>query len=108
MKVNYSPIFTIDGLVILEGKAKPCTTIPAGTVVGIITKSGEVAAYNPNAQNGTEVARGIALCDIDAADEDRTIIYAIAGAVVESECIGLDNTAKADLSTIYFVKDSQL
>ena len=108
MKINYSPLYTTDGLITLKGRAKPDITIPAGTVVGIITTSGEVAAYNPAAQNGTEVARGIALCDIDTADVDRTIIYAIAGVVIESKCIGLDNAAKADLSTIYFVKDSQL
>ncbi|AEH06300.1 head decoration protein [Methanothermococcus okinawensis] len=108
MKINYAPLYTTEGLITLKGNAAPGEAISAGTVIGIISASGELSPYNSSATDGTEVARGIALCDIDAADEDRDIIYAIAGAVIESKCIGLDATAKEDLSTIYFVKDSQL
>ena len=108
MKINYAPLYTTDGLLTLGSKAKEGIAITAGTVVGIITATGEVAAYDDAATDGTEIARGIALCDIEETDEDRTIVYAIAGAVIESKCTGLDTNAKSDLKTIYFVQDSQL
>jgi hypothetical protein len=107
MKIDYSPLYTTENLVTLKGRAKAGVAISPGTVIGV-TANGEVAPYNKSATDGSNVARGIALCEVSADDEDRTVIYAIMGVVIESKCKLLDADAKSALTTIYFVKDTQM
>ena len=114
MKTNFNPLYTTDGLITLKGKAADGVAIQAGQVLtldtdgNLVKYTGDVIDEESGELVKDVIARGIALCDVSETDEDRDVIYAIAGAVIESNCVGLDANAKKEMTTIYFVQDSQL
>lgn len=78
------------------------TAIVAGTILGIIEASGLAVAYDDNATDGSEVAKGILAVNADPATEGRAIpvpMY-IGGQFVEARLTGLDAAAAADLHGI--------
>jgi hypothetical protein len=80
----------------------------AGQVVGKITSGGKYAAYDNGAGDGTEVAAGILLDNVDATDGDVEAVVIVRDAEVNGECLtyltGADETAgEADLLALGIV-----
>ena len=71
----------------------------AGTILGQVTESGLFVAYDDDAIDGSEVAAGILLEDVDAVSAGAAVVSSmyVKGAFVESKLTGLDDAAKADL-----------
>ena len=46
-------------------------TLALGTVVGVVTATSKLKAFDPAATDGTEIARGVIANDVDAALADR-------------------------------------
>ena len=78
--------------------------VTAGTVVGKVTATGKFKAYDDDASDGTETAKGIAVSSTSGADEILHIL--VFGVVNEGDLTGLDNAAKADLAGKIFFVDS--
>lgn len=76
--------------------------LAAGTVLGKITASGKYVAYNDGASNGSEVAVGILVNDVDASSEDKLGSMQVFGVVRESRLTGLNANAKTDLAGRFF------
>lgn len=78
--------------------------LSAGTVLGRITASGKMTAYNSGNIDGSDVPVAILLADADALSEDVEAICGFAGVYKEANMIGLDAAAKTSLEAraIYF------
>ena len=74
----------------------------AGTVVGIVTSSGKAVPYNDSNSDGSEVAVGILLENVDLNNGDQPAAIVIHGFVDKSKLIGYDAACEADLPLIYF------
>jgi hypothetical protein len=73
----------------------------AGTLVGRITATGEYAAYNDAASDGTEVARGILYTNVaDSTADQKAVIIARDAEVIGSELTGSNANGVADLLAI--------
>lgn len=81
--------------------AAAASAIQPGTLMGKITASGKWVAYSDAANDGSEVARGIARNFIPdlAADQKQTLLVRHAQ-VMRSELTGLDANGEADLKAI--------
>jgi len=89
------PQYTREQVFIAAGQ-----NLPAGAVVGKVTASGEYAAYDNAAANGTESAAGVLLADVDATNGvTEGVILARGPAVVLNRALdwnGQTGTAVAD------------
>ncbi|MCD6177382.1 MAG: head decoration protein [Candidatus Cloacimonetes bacterium] len=74
----------------------------AGTVVGIVTASGKAVPYNDSNTDGSEVAVGILLENVDLNNGDQPAAIIIHGFVDKSKLVGYDAACEADLPLIYF------
>jgi hypothetical protein len=75
--------------------------IVPGTVLGKISATGKYVAYSNVANDGSEVAAGIALYAVpDTAADQKTTIIARHAEVMESELTGIDAAGKADLAAL--------
>lgn len=70
---NYSR----DNVTVVTGQ-----NLAAGTVVGRVTASGKIAAYNNGASNGTETACGILISGVDASAADKPGVIIARHAIV--------------------------
>lgn len=68
-----------------------------GTVLGKITASNKLKAYNDANVDGSEVAVGIISSNTNATAGDKVCTYFIKGAFYTDQLIGVDDAAKADL-----------
>lgn len=74
--------------------------LQAGTILGKVSASGKYVAYDNAASNGSETAAGVLYAQADATNGDAKALLVDCNAVVkESELIGLDADARADLLT---------
>ena len=72
-----------------------------GTVVGVITATGEYAAYSNAAVDGTQTAAGILYAAApDLAVDLRAVVIVRDAEVVASELTGLDAPARVELRAI--------
>lgn len=68
-------------------------TLSAGTVIGRITSSGNVAAVNSSSTDGSQNAIGVLATDITLADgATTTITYCFSGDVVEARLVLVNNS----------------
>jgi len=88
--------------VTLDSTAWADKVAKAGTVVGIVTSSGKAVPYNNSNTDGSEVAVGILLENIDLNNGDQPAAIVIHGFVDKSKLIGYDEACEADLPLIYF------
>ena len=75
------------------------TALVAGTVLGQVTATGLFVAYDDDAIDGREVAKGILEEAVDPVGEGRAVpvtMY-VSGRFIESKLTGVDAAAKADL-----------
>ncbi len=84
--------------------AKPVTIaddqdLTTGTILGQVTDTGLFVAYDDDAIDGSEVAAGILVEDVDAVSAGAAVVSSmyVKGAFIESKLTGLDEAAKADL-----------
>ena len=78
---------------------KSTQTLTAGTVLGIITATGLAVAYDDSALDGSEVAAGILVEDVDAVATGADVVSSmyVRGNFQASRLTGLDGSASADL-----------
>lgn len=78
---------------------KSTQTLTAGTVLGIITASGLAVAYDDSAVDGSEVAAGILVEDVDAVAAGADVVSSmyVRGNFVASRLTGANQAAAADL-----------
>jgi len=95
---------TIDDTALDSGHTSNTHILRKGLVVGIITASEKYAQYDDTASDGTEVAKGILMVDVDLKDgdptataTDHTAPVMVLGEAVSTECIGHDANATTDL-----------
>lgn len=76
----------------------------AGQVLGRLTASGKLTAYDALAANGSELPVAILLQDADASIADQSALVGFAGVYVELNMIGLSAAGKLELEArgIYF------
>ncbi|OQA32886.1 MAG: hypothetical protein BWY57_01613 [Betaproteobacteria bacterium ADurb.Bin341] len=73
--------------------------MPAGQVLGKITASGKLTAYNNAATDGSEAAVGILYGPLEASTDDRIAVAIVRVAEVEEAALtGFDEAARADLA----------
>ncbi len=71
----------------------------AGTVLGIVTNTGDYAAYNAAANDGTEIAAAILWADVDATNTAvEAVVIARQAEVKEDMLVGVDADAVAELA----------
>ena len=77
----------------------------AGTILGRVTATGKLKAYDPAATDGSETPVAVLLEDAAAASADVEAVVGFAGVYVEANMTGLDASAKSTLEArgIYFV-----
>jgi len=90
-----------------DGENTPTTTLRRGLVLGKITASGKYAQYSDAATDGTGVAAGILVHEVDllgsyTSAHDATGLMLVHGYVNESALIGIDANGKADLKHVIF------
>jgi hypothetical protein len=75
-----------------------------GTILGRITASGKLTAYDSGASDGSEEPVGVLLEDTDAASADVVAAVGFAGVYIRSETTGIDDAAVLALEPkgIYF------
>lgn len=71
--------------------------LDAGTVLGIVTASGEYAAYDDDASDGTQTAVAILAIDVDATSAAVVASAYVHGEFNEDALTGIDAAGKADL-----------
>lgn len=72
--------------------------LQSGQVLGKITATSELAAYDNTASDGTQAAVGILYARVDATSADAKCVFIDCDAeVTEERLIGLDTAARADL-----------
>lgn len=72
-----------------------------GTVVGVITATGEYAAYSNAASDGTQTAAGILYAAApDLAVDQRAVVITRHAEVIEALLTGIDAAGKADLKAL--------
>lgn len=75
--------------------------LEAGTVLGMVTATGKYVAYDDEADDGREFARGVLAEHVDVPNLlDGQLVRSMFwrnAVLYESELIGLDDAAKADL-----------
>lgn len=86
--------------IVVAQDATAVADMEAGTVLGMVTASGEYAPYDDTAGDGTEVARGILKTPISQADliagtNDVAMYYR--GAFITSKLVGMDAAGLVDL-----------
>lgn len=75
--------------------------LKAGQVLGVVTASGEYAAYAPGATDGTETAAGILVANVAAASAAKAGAAVVRDAEYnKNEVDGLDAAAEADLAAL--------
>lgn len=70
----------------------------AGTALGLVTASGLVGPYDNTAEDGRQTCIGILAANVDTTDGPKSCAIHVRGALVESELVGLDASAKTDLN----------
>lgn len=80
----------------------PTTQLRAGLVLGKITSSGKLKAYDATATDGSDVALGvleygIGMLDAGGTARDKLVSYLVKGNLKASQLIGLDQRARAQL-----------
>ena len=75
-----------------------------GTILGRISASGKLTAYDASASDGSEDPVGVLLEDADASSADVVAAVGFAGVYVKSETTGLDDAGELALEPkgIYF------
>ena len=78
--------------------------LAAGTILGRVTASGKLAAYDSGNADGTENPVAVLLEDADAAAADVEAVAGFAGVYKEDNMTGLDAAAKLTLEGrgVYF------
>lgn len=72
-----------------------------GTVVGVITATGEYAAYSNVAVDGTQTAAGILYAAVaDSAADQKAVVIVRDAEVVSAELTGIDAPGKVELKAI--------
>lgn len=66
LKFEEDNLYSRDQVTVASGQ-----NLKSGTVVGILTASGKVTQLNPAGTDGSEVAAGVLLGDVDASAGDR-------------------------------------
>lgn len=90
----------------------PTWELRPGLVMGKITATGTWTNYNPLATNGTQVAQGVLPLALRMQDiitgVNTARFYAImaSGGVQASKLIGLDNMARAQMSSLFYFDDN--
>ncbi|MEX2027385.1 MAG: head decoration protein, partial [Pirellulaceae bacterium] len=91
---------TIDGAAVDSGNS-PTTTLRGGNVLALVDASGKAHTYDPDANDGRQMAVGILEhyqnMLVDGAAADRFTQILVHGLVKESELVGLDPRAKQQL-----------
>jgi hypothetical protein len=100
LKREYDQLFNREEVTVASGN-----TLADGTVLGIITASSKYAAYDDTAVDGTEVAVGILMGDVDASGADAAGVALVRGPAVVSEddLVGLDAAGAAELVALGIV-----
>lgn len=92
---------TIDDAAVDAGNT-PSTTLRAGLVLAVQDADGKAAAYDPDANNGRQIAVGVLEQGqsmlVDGVAKDRFAQMLVGGMVKESQLIGLDGMARRQLS----------
>lgn len=88
----------------------PVTTLRKGMVVGKVTFDGKYKQYDNGSSNGTEVAKGILVDEVNMLDESGTAVatpavMAFSGFFDQAKIFGLDADAKTDLKLCKFKND---
>jgi len=73
--------------------------VPMGTVMGRITSGGKYIAYLTGASDGSEVAVGVLLDEVDTAGGDVACRLAVGGTFYSAKVVGMDAGAIADLNS---------
>jgi hypothetical protein len=66
LKYEAPNLYSRDRVTVASGQ-----TLALGTVVGVVTATSKLKAFDPAATDGTEIARGVIANDVDAALADR-------------------------------------
>ena len=66
LKFEEDNLYSRDKITVVSGQ-----NLTTGTVVGILTASGKVTQLNPAGADGSEVAAGVLVADVDASAGDR-------------------------------------
>lgn len=90
-----------DGQISREAVTVPAgAALSAGQVLGIVTATGEYAAYSNAATNGTEIAVGILYAPLPASEAIRSGVAIVRLAEISAARLtGLDSAGIADLKT---------
>ncbi|MCL2344783.1 MAG: head decoration protein [Desulfobulbus sp.] len=76
----------------------------SGTVLGIVTATGEYAPYNHTATDGTEIAVAVLYTQLgESAQPRQAVIIARLSEVIRERLTGVDAAAEADLKTRYII-----
>ena len=73
LKYEAPNLYSRDRVTVASGQ-----NLPLGTVLGIVTASGQYKQIDPSAEDGTQVAAGVLLqgCDATLADRDNGLVVA--------------------------------
>lgn len=80
--------------------AQGATAIEAGTVIGVVTESGEAVPYKTGSLDGSENPIGVALEEINVVDGKALGNVAIAGVFYKDALVGYDEGAKTALGAV--------
>jgi len=75
---------------------------PAGMVLAKISANDKYSFYDDGASDGTEVAIGFLMEEINLGDGDLTVSLLTHGSVIVARLSGLDAAARADLAGRFF------
>lgn len=85
-----------------DGGATPTTMLRAGNIVAINSATGRGFLYDPDADDGTQIAVGILEHSVDMLQNgvavDRLVDVIVAGRIKQSDVIGLDACARAQFA----------
>lgn len=76
--------------------------LKAGTVLGKISATGLYGPYDPEADDGREVAEGILLDDVNLRHGDASVAMVTHGSVYAARCTGLDSDARGALAGRFY------
>lgn len=74
--------------------------LDAGTVLGVVTASGEYAPYDDTATDGSEVASAVLWASADTTAAVDAAVIARDAEVIESELTGIDAAGVTDLASV--------
>lgn len=81
-------------------------TYPAGTVLGVVTATGRYTPYDDEAEDGSDVAKGVLRDDatIDSDDDGTSIAVIKTGTLFKDLLIGLDANAITDMRGLEYAE----